>query len=168
MSAHAQAAVSPTVTLFGDRDALDTAVSDELGRRGCSTHQVTIPLGWLSSVAYAVVRVGTRSGRDALAGLVEQGDPRTRVVAVCETSDDLDAFAELLAMCRRCGEHHDIALIVHAPLDTTLAAITDLLAPSAAEGADDLARAIVDQMSLSPEDGAPPQFVERPYAPHHG
>jgi hypothetical protein len=165
----AQTQTAPTVTLFGDRDALDTAVSDELGRRGCSTHTVTIPVGWLGSVSYAVIRVGTRSGREALAGLLEQDDPRTRVVAVCESMDDLQAFADLQAMCRRCGEHHDIALIVHAPLEATLAEISDLLAPTAAEDADHLARAIVDQMSVPPEHGAPPQFVERPYVPsRHG
>lgn len=168
MSAHTQ--VAPAVTLFGDRDALDTALSEEFGRRGCSTHTVTIPVGWLTTVSYAVVRVGTRSGTEALAGLLEQDDPCTRVVAVCESSeDDADALAAVQSLCRRCSDHHQIALIVHAPLEATLAEVTDLLAPTNAQDTDHLARTIADRMALPSVAAMMPSFVEQTYVPaHHG
>lgn len=55
-----------TVTLFGGGDAFDNQLSEELERRGCNTHQVTVPTGWLRSATHVVMRVDTDSGADAL------------------------------------------------------------------------------------------------------
>jgi hypothetical protein len=105
----------PTVTLFGNRDALDAALSDELGRRGCSTHSVTTPMGWLSSVTHAIVRLDTRAGEQAMSDLTSRQVPATHVVAVCVTSDDQLATARLDDLCRLCGDSHDVSMIWHAP-----------------------------------------------------
>jgi hypothetical protein len=47
----------PAVTLFGGRESLDHAISQELGRRGCSVHHMSVPLGWLSSATYVIARL---------------------------------------------------------------------------------------------------------------
>ena len=108
----------PTVTIFGDRDALDDALSDELGRRGRSTHSVTTPVGWLTSTTHAVVRLDTLSGDDAMRDLLTRDIPPAHIVAVCETPHE--ASNRIDDLCRRCGDHHEVSLIWHAAFEITL------------------------------------------------
>jgi hypothetical protein len=130
----------PTVTLFSTRDALGAALSDELGRRGCSTHVVSTPMGWLGSVTNAVIRLDTVSGERAMADLTSRAVPPTHVVAVCATSDDELASARLDELCRQCGNDHDVSMIWHAPfgrpsedLDLEILRTTELAATIADE-----------------------------------
>lgn len=150
----------PTVTLFGNRDALDSALSDELGRRGCSTHTVTTPMGWLRSVTHAVVRLDTRTGEQAMSDLTSREIPATHVIAVCVTSDDRVAAARFDDLCRLCGDHHDVSMIWHAPfglpsggLDGTLVRATEL------------ASSIADEIGSQDTTLSAPSFSTRTFTP---
>jgi hypothetical protein len=104
------------ITLFGDNDLLDRALTTELGRRGRRTHTVSIAMGWLTSASHAIVRLDTPSGAIALRELTKTTHPPAHVVAVCEKPSDERASDRLRELCRRCGEHHDVALIWHPPI----------------------------------------------------
>ncbi|MET0821527.1 MAG: hypothetical protein ABWY58_11215 [Aeromicrobium sp.] len=147
----------PTVTLFGSRDALDAALSDELGRRGCSTHSVTTPMGWLTSVTHAVVRLDTRAGEQALSDLTSRQIPAAHVVAVCATSDDEVAHARLDSLCRQCGDSHDVSMIWHAPFGLPTGGLDGALVR-----ASELASSIVDH--IGSQDAAP-AFSSSTFAP---
>lgn len=138
----------PTVTLFGNRDALDAALSDELGRRGCSTHSVTTPMGWLTSVTHAIVRLDTRAGEQAMSDLTSREIPATHVIAVCVTSDDEVAAARLDHLCRQCGDSHDVSMIWHAPFDLPAGGLDGALVR-----ASELASSIIDH--IGSQDAAP-------------
>ena len=114
-----------TVTLFGDNDALDHALSDQLSRRGVKTHAVSVPTGWLRSATHAIMRLDTVAGADALQSLVETTEPRSHVIAVGLEPADQSESDRVREMCRSCGTHHDVALIWHPPL-------TDRSAPQGA------------------------------------
>lgn len=152
----------PTVTMFGERDALDTAVSDELGRRGYSTHTVTTAVGWLGSVTHAVIRLDTAVGQRAIGDLMAREAPSAHVVAVCTTPPDDAASARLDELCRRCGEHHDVSLVWHAPLEVGLDAAVD---PSVAPIPAELAVAIADEIGHQKTQAAAPSFTSRVFEP---
>jgi hypothetical protein len=105
-----------TVTLFGDNDPLDHAISDQLSRRGVKTHSVSVPTGWLRSATHAIMRLDTVAGADALQSLVETTEPRSHVVAVGIEPTDQSESDRVREMCRSCGTHHDVSLIWHPPL----------------------------------------------------
>ncbi|MFC5676871.1 hypothetical protein [Aeromicrobium endophyticum] len=147
----------PTVTLFGDRDALGAAISDELGRRGCSTHSVTTPMGWLASVTHAIVRLDTRAGEQALSDLTSREMPATHVVAVCATSDDELAAARLDHLCRQCGDSHDVSMIWHAPFGLPTGSLDGAMVR-----ASELASSIADH--IGSQDAAP-AFSSSTFAP---
>lgn len=107
-----------TVTVFGDNEALDHAISDQLSSRGVRTHAVSVPTGWLRSATYAVMRVDTAAGADALRSLAQTSAPRSHVVAVGVEPSDPSESERVREMCRRCGRHHDISLIWHPPLSS--------------------------------------------------
>jgi hypothetical protein len=150
----------PTVTLFGSRDALDSALGDELGRRGCSTHAVTTPTGWLTSVTHAVVRLDTRAGERAMADLTSREIAPTHVVAVCVTSDDQVAAARLDHLCRSCGDHHDVSMIWHAPFDVPTGSLDATLTQ-----ASELASSIADEIGSQDMTPSAPSFTSRTFAP---
>jgi hypothetical protein len=154
----------PTVTLFGTRDALDTAISDELGRRGRSIHTVSTPVGWLSSVTQAIIRLDTVAGAHALDDLMARERPATHVVAVCQTSDELTS-ARLHALCRRCGENHEVSLIWHPPFDNTLDDVTadPTAEPALAPG--ELAAAIADEVGH--QGASQTSFTTQTFDPRH-
>lgn len=150
----------PTVTMFGDRDALDTALSDELGRRGSSTHVVTTPLGWLASVTNAVIRIDTVAGRRAIDDLMARDLPSLHVVAVCVTTDDEDASHQTDLLCRRCGDDHDTSVIWHEPFRLTAGGLDESkLRPSA------LATSIADVIDLQDRVGSVPSFSSTTFKP---
>lgn len=105
-----------TVTLFGDADPLDRALSDQLSQRGVRTHSVSVPTGWLRSATHAVMRFDTVAGADALQSLVETTEPRSRVIAVGLEPTDPRESDRVREMCRSCGLHHEVSLIWHPPL----------------------------------------------------
>lgn len=146
----------PTVTLFGDRDALEDALGDELGRRGCSIHSVTIPMGWLSTVTHAVVRLETPTGEQALTDLTSRDVPAAHVVAVYGTDLDGDTSARLDELCRTAGEHHAVSVIRHAPLGPPVQDAPFDLTPA------ELAGDIADEIARG---GASPSFVSRTVEP---
>jgi hypothetical protein len=150
----------PTVTLFGNRDALDSALSDELGRRGCSTHAVTTPTGWLRSVTHAVVRLDTRAGEQAMSDLTSREIPATHVIAVCVTSDDRVAAAKLDDLCRLCGDHHDVSMIWHDPFDLPIGGLDGTLVR-----ASELATSIADEIGSQDATESAPSFSSRTFAP---
>lgn len=150
----------PTVTLFGDRDLLDAALSDELGRRGCSTHAVTTPTGWLTTSTNAVIRLDTPAGEHAMTDLVQRQVPATHVVAVCATSDDTEIAARLDLLSRQCGDRHDVSLIWHAPLTTRLVEDgSPALRPS------ELAASIVDEIGHQQAWTSAPSFTAQTFTP---
>lgn len=157
----------PTVTLFGNRDALDDALSDELGRRGCSTHVVTTPMGWLTSVTNAVVRLDTASGERAMADLTasEFDTPASHVVAVCATSDDELVVARLDELCRKCGDQHDVSMIWHAPFGLPSEGLE-----GAVLRASDLAATIADEIGMQEAWTSAPSFSTQVFEPgrHRG
>lgn len=150
-----------TVTLFGDSDALDHALSDELGRRGCNTHVVTVPMGWLRSATHAVIRIDSRSGADALEGLAHTDHPPSHVIAVCPEQDAGTARERLDQVCQGCGTHHDVSLIRHPPLGPAAAGFD----ASGTGLAGALASTIADQITDHLEAG--PAFVEHPFTTAH-
>jgi hypothetical protein len=150
----------PTVTLFGNRDALDSALGDELGRRGCSTHAVTTPTGWLASVTHAVVRLDTRAGERAMSDLTSREVPATHVIAVCATSDDRVAAARLDDLCRSCGDHHDVSMIWHAPFGLPTGGSDGTLVR-----ASELASSIADEIGSQDTTASAPSFTSRTFAP---
>lgn len=114
MTAHLELS-GPTVTLFGDRDPLDTALLEALALQGFSTHAITTSVGWLGSVRRAVVRLDTATGLSAMRDLSSREAPAAWIVAVCGTAD-AEATHDLDDLCRRCGDHHDVQLLWHPPL----------------------------------------------------
>ena len=73
-----------TITLFGDNDRIDHALSEELGRRGCRTHAVSVDTGWLTSAAERHLPARHRGGQRALEGLAGRDRPHATVIAICE------------------------------------------------------------------------------------
>lgn len=153
----------PTVTVFGDHDVLDAALSQELGRRGCSTHTVTTPTGWLSSASHAIVRVDSRAGTSAIEDLVRRDAPAAHVVVVVETSGDDVLSSRVEGLCRECGDLHDVSVIWHAPL-------VDPEDLSSAPTPSDLATAIVDEVGQQEAWTSAPSFASRTFEParHRG
>ncbi|MCW2771370.1 MAG: hypothetical protein JWR27_2803 [Aeromicrobium sp.] len=150
------------VTLYGERDVLDVALSQELGRRGCSTHAVSTPLGWLRSAKYAVLRLTTPSGDLALRELTDQDEPPTHVVAVCEKPVDNGDASRIEELCRQCGQHHDVTLIWHQPMDRFSAADT-LNGPTPAPTPADLAATIADEIGVQRDATDAPSFATQTY-----
>jgi len=150
----------PTVTLFGDRDVLDEALSEELGRRGCSTHAVTIPTGWFSSVSHAVIRLDTPSGERALEDLASSDHPATHVVAVGETPADPATTARFDELCRQCSDHHDVSVIWHGPFDLGLDAAGAEVVPG------ELATTIADEIGHQAAWTSAPSYASQTYEPH--
>lgn len=151
----------PLVTVFGDHDALDTALNDELDRRGRSTHTISTPMGWLVSVTHAVVRLNSQTGLQALEDLASRDVPTAQVVAVCEATSD-DAFsAQVDDLCRRCGEHHDVSLIWHAPFELRVEDAHDprIGGPTLSPG--ELAVTIVDEVRQQKDSGLHPSFASQ-------
>ncbi len=118
---NAPGSTGTTVTLFGDADPLDRALSDQLSQRGVKTHSVSVPTGWLRSATHAIMRLDTVAGADALQALVETKEPRSHVIAVGLEPTDPAESDRVREMCRSCGLHHDISLIWHPPLTSEAA-----------------------------------------------
>ncbi len=147
-----------TVTLFGDSDSLDHALGTQLERRGCRTHFVSVPTGWLRSATHAVMRLDTAAGADALKELAMTDQPLSHVIAVCPESVDSSESDRVRDMCRACGMHHDVSLIWHPPLDAEVTPPQGV--PSESPATTALAAQVVDEMMRTP---AGPSFVTRPF-----
>ncbi len=132
-------AVTMTITLFGDNDRIDQALSEELGRRGCRTHAVSVETGWLTSAENVICRLDTPAGKRAIEGLAGRSQPRANVIAMSEKPSDEDAIRRLHDLCVECGRHHDVSLIWHSATGEI----------GAAEGTpiEQLAVSIVDEVS---------------------
>jgi hypothetical protein len=148
-----------TVTLFGDGDPLDHALSDELGRRGCKTHHVSVPTGWLPSATHAIMRLDTVAGAEALEQLAHTRQPRSHVIAVCPQPTDAAESDRVSEMCRACGVRHDVSLIWHPPLDAS--PVPTAHSSSETTVATALATTVADEMVEHSSVGAP-AFVTRP------
>ncbi len=155
----------PPVTVFGDHDALDAALSDELDRRGRSTHTISTPMGWLTSVTHAVIRLNTLTGEQALQDLASRDVPATQVVAVCELPRDGATTARVDELCRRCCENHEISLIWHAPFELR---ISDAHADTKAAmiyDPDELAVTIVNEIWQQETRALTPSFASHNFGP---
>jgi hypothetical protein len=157
--AHAPGSTETTVTLFGGSDPLDHALSTQLERRGCRTHFVSVPTGWLRSATHAVMRLDTAAGVEALKGLSTTEQPYSHVIAVCPETVDSSESERVRDMCRACGMHHDVSLIWHPPLDAELPATTSAAAGGVATNA--LAAQVVDEMMRA--SAGQPSFEMRPF-----
>ena len=153
---------SPTVTLFGVHDALDSALSDELARRGRSTHSVSTPVGWLSSSTQAVVRLDTLSGDLAMRDLLARDIAPSHVVAVCEEPSDSATSSRIEELCRRGGAQHEISLLWHAPFVIPPLGSVDGSAPTPA----DLASAIADEVGRQHEHVSHASYVSQVFDAH--
>ena len=142
-----------TVTLFGDNDGIDRALSTELGRRGCRTHAVSVDAGWLQSAANVICRLDTLAGQRALEGLAGRDQPHATVVAVCEMPTDELASKRLRDLCAECGRHHDVSLIWHSSLADAAASDDPPL--------EHLAVSVVDEVSTMMNDEAGSSFTSR-------
>jgi hypothetical protein len=157
--ANAPGSTGTTVTLFGDSDSLDHALGTQLERRGCRTHYVSVPTGWLRSATHAVMRLDTAAGAEALKELSETPEPHSHVIAVCPESVDSSVSDRVREMCRACGMHHDVSLIWHPPLDAEVSTSPGGTTENAAANA--LAAKVVDEMMRTP--AGQPSFVTRPF-----
>ncbi len=128
-----------TITMFGERDEVGDALSQELGRRGCRTHAVSVETGWLASASNAICRIDTVVGQRAMEALAGRERPRATVIAVCEKPRDEYASKRLHDLCQECGRHHDVTLIWHSPVAEAPATDHPPLEP--------LAVAVADQAS---------------------
>lgn len=121
----------PAVTLFGNRDELDQALGREFERRGCSTHLITVTMGWLRSTTHAVLRLGTSTGDQALRDLVTADATSAHVVAVCERNNDAQRTIDVEAAWNEHRGQHEGAVLWYDPDDDAL---------------DETARRIADQV----------------------
>lgn len=148
-----------TVTIFGDHDAVDRALGEEFGRRGWSTHSVTVPTGWLRSAPIAIVRPNSHSGASALKQLATApSQPPARVVALCPEPVDPLMAERLDVLCRQGGSRHNVTLIWHprVPSDDP-GGETSLIRPS------ELASVVADEVARGT--GSPPHFEARSLQP---
>ncbi len=153
LAAPIRSAVTMTVTLFGDNDRIDRALSSELGRRGCRTHAVSVDTGWLTSAAHVICRLDTVAGQRALEGLAGLDGPRTSVVAMCAKPTDERESQRVQDLCRRCGLDHDVSLIWHSALADDL--------DSEHPPVEHLAVSVVDEMSTKMVDAAGSSYTSR-------
>jgi hypothetical protein len=156
-----------TITVFGDNDSLDHALTQELGRRGRRTHTVTVATGWLRSASHAILRIDTASGAIALRELTSREHPLAHVVAICEQpldQHDTDRFRE---MCRQCGQHHDVSLIWHPPMQPEPPPYHDGIQPAQELPAIDLAVTVADAVEERALEGGAPSFEARTFEPSH-
>lgn len=162
---NATGSTGTTVTLFGDSAPLDHALSDQLGQRGCKTHFVSVPTGWLRSATHAVMRLDTAAGVDALKELAETEQPRSHVIAVCPEPGTTAESDRVQDMCRACGMHHDVSLIWHPPLVGDVASEHPARTQVTTRA---LAVSVADEMVEHPSVGRP-AFVARPFVvePEH-
>ncbi|AXT86338.1 hypothetical protein C6I20_14915 [Aeromicrobium sp. A1-2] len=151
------------VTLFGDRDRLDTALCREFGRRGGSTHNVTASTGWLSSAIVTVLRLDTESGYEALAQLVAADLPRSHVVAVCAEKSDPGAARQIDDLCRSCGDRHDFSLIWHPASAIAVPPIE--LDETTTDPMRDLAATIADEVQIHAAPGRLARYETRTFDP---
>ncbi len=128
-----------TITLFGDNGRIDHALSDELGRRGCRTHAVSVDTGWLTSAENVICRLDTEAGQRALEGLAGRKQPRATVIAMCQVPHDEYAVNRLHDLCAECGRHHDVLLIWHTSVGDALTSVPPSL--------EQLAVCVVDEVS---------------------
>ena len=157
--ANAPGSTGTTVTLFGDSDSLDHALGTQLERRGCRTHYVSVPTGWLRSSTHAVMRLDTAAGAEALKELSVTDQPYSHVIAVCPESVDSSESDRVRDMCRACGMHHDVSLIWHPPLDADVTTSPGVQTESVATTA--LAAQVVDEVMRT--SAGQPAFVTRPF-----
>lgn len=155
----------PLVTVFGDHDALDSALNAELDRRGRCTHTISTPMGWLTSVTHAVIRLNTKTGEQALRDLATREVPATQVVAVCEVPRDDAASAMVDELCRRSGEHHEISLIWHAPFELRIADAHAAHLPEMILDPGELAVTIADEVWHQEMRQLTPSFASQSFEP---
>jgi hypothetical protein len=154
-------AVALTVTLFGDHDALDQAISEELGRRGCRTHSISVEAGWLASTTHAVVRLDTAPGASALEGLATAHCQGVHLVAICENPETALAANQLRHQCEECGASNEVSLIWHGPIPAApLQPDADLENRPVRH----LALAVVDEIADQTPGSATPSFSARSVA----
>ena len=153
-----------TVTLFGGSDPLDRALGTQLERRGCRTHFVSVPTGWIRSATHAVMRLDTAAGAEALKELSRTPQPASHVIAVCPEPADSSVSDRVRDMCRACGMHHDVSLIWHPPLDTEATTTEGASTGSAATNA--LAAQVIDEMMRTT--AGQPSFATRPFLADSG
>jgi len=142
------------ITLFGDNDPLDHALTEELARRGRRTHSISVATGWITTASHAIVRLDTASGAVALHELTARKHPPAHVIAMCEKPSETQASERLSEMCRRCGQHHDVSLIWHPRVAQQLPA-------------SDLAVTVADAVEERAVAGHIPSFGARTLEPSH-
>lgn len=153
-------ATGTTVTLFGDSDPLDHALSAQLERRGCKTHFVSVPTGWIRSATHAVMRLDTAAGAEALKELADTRQPRSHVIAVCPEPAEASESDRVREMCQACGRHHDVSLIWHPPIGADTGAPAKHPADTKAT-TEALAATVAEEMVEHASVGRP-SFVTRP------
>lgn len=131
-----------TITLFGGNDQIDRALSEELGRRGCRIHAVSVETGWLQSATNVIARIDTPAGERAMENLAGSSRPHAYIVAVCEMPQDEQSSRRLHDLCEQCSLQHHVALIWHAPV-----AGAQPLGDSGELPIEELATAVVDEVS---------------------
>lgn len=117
---HALDLSGTAVTVYGGNDPLDHALGVELGRRGCTTHHVSVVTGWLHSATHAIIRPDTASGVKAMQQLVEREVPPVHLIALRSESTDPAQSARVDDLCRACGSKHHLSVIWHRSLEAAM------------------------------------------------
>lgn len=101
------------VTIFGDGSSIDQDLAQQLVNRGAETTIVTVPIGWPDAVKFAVARVDTPAGEDALRDLANHELAAARVICTCENPQTLDSAREIRSICVECSDQNLISLLWH-------------------------------------------------------
>jgi len=104
---------APRVTIFGDGSALDHDIAEQLIKRGAEAAIVTVPIGWPDAVKFAVARVDTDAGEDAMRDLASHESSAARVICTCENRQTLALAREIRATCVDCSDQNLISLLWH-------------------------------------------------------
>jgi len=109
-----------TVTIFGDGSPVDQDLVRQLVSRGAETAIITEPIGWPSDVKFAVARVDTAAGEDALRDLASHDMAAARVICTCQNRQSLESARAIRAICVDCSNQNLITLLWHPQVGASM------------------------------------------------
>lgn len=121
-NSHQVAEINPVrkVTIFGDGSPVDQDLAQQLISRGAETAIVTVPIGWPDDVKFAIARVDTTAGVDALRDLAHHELAAARVICTCENPQSLESARAIRTICVDCSTQNLITLLWHPPVGASM------------------------------------------------